>query len=587
MCAAEGSELSAVAGYCQDVLTGVRPANKYEILAVRRHVEDLKRQDTEGFPYRFDEEKALRVIRFVEKLPHVKGHWAALRGKNANIQLEGWQKFIVANLFGWVHVETGLRKYRIAYVCVPRKNGKSILAAAIALYMLVADGEYGAEVYCGATTERQAWEVFRPAKKMALRTPGMAKRFGLSVHAKRLERDTVGRKRMPDNSVIPIMPDGSRFEPVIGKPGDGASPSCAILDEVHEHPDDELYDTMLTGMGARMHALLALITTAGSTISGPCFATQSDVQDMLDGVPNKQNHELFGIIYTVDKEDIESNSWHTEQCLIKANPNYGISVGPDFLKARVREALSSPRKQNIVKTKHFNIWVTAKAAWLNMLDWNACEDRDLKEENFVGEEAALGADLSSTDDLTAMVKCFRRDIDGLDHYYFFGRYYCTEYKAQEIADYSGWVHEGYLYETAGNSIDYELIEDHAGEDVEKYLIPECYFDPHGAEHLAQRLHQQHDIEAVKVAQNYTNFSAPMRDFERLLKLGRIHHDGNPCLTWMIGNVVAQQTADGKMTRPVKENSESKIDGAVAALMAFLKAYQPEVDDGSDQTFVEI
>ncbi|TNE83295.1 MAG: terminase large subunit [Gammaproteobacteria bacterium] len=580
-------ELQAVTDYGQDVLTGVRPANKYEILAIQRHVDDLARQNTEAFPYVFDDEKARRAIQFIEKLPHVKGHWAALRGKAANIHLEGWQRFIIAMLFGWVHAETGLRKYRIAYICVPRKNGKSILAAAIGLYMLVADGEYGAEVYCGATSEKQAWEVFRPALKMVHRTPALQKRFGLSAHAKRLERDGIGRKRLPDNSIEPVMPDGSRFEPVIGKPGDGASPSCAILDEVHEHDDDVLYDTMLTGMGARLHALLLMITTAGSSINGPCYATQCDVQDMLDGKASKQNDELFGIIYTVDKEDIESGAWQTEQALIKANPNYGISVGPDFLKARIREAVTSPRKQNITKTKHLNIWVTAKAAWLNMLEWNACADPSLKMDDFAGESAALGADLSSTDDLTATVKCFRREVDGLDHYYFFGRYYCTEFKAQEIPMYSGWVHEGYLCETDGNSIDYQLIEDHVAEDAEKFVIEQCFFDPHGASHLAQRLEQQCQIEAVKVAQNYTNYSAPMRDFERLLKLGRIHHDGNPCLTWMMGNVVAKQTEDGKMMRPIKENPESKIDGAVALLTAFIKAYEPEVDDGSDQTFVEI
>ena len=575
----ERDHLADINNYCQDVITGIRPANKFEILAVQRHLDDLNRQATDDFPYVFDSSKAQRVIDFIEKLPHVKGHWAAVRGSANQIRLEGWQKFIVGNLFGWMHVETGLRKYRQGYVCVSRKNGKSVIASGIALYMLCADDEYGAEVYCGATTEKQAWEVFRPAKQMVTRTPGLAKRFGLSVHAKKIERDTVGRKRMPDNSVIPVMPDESRFEPVIGKPGDGASPSCAILDEVHEHDSDDLYDTMLTGMGARLQGMLLMITTAGSNITGPCYAIQKDVESCLEGT--KLNDELFGIIYTVDIEDIEGNNWTTEQALIKANPNYGVSVGPDFLKSRQREAMQSPRKQNTFKTKHLDIWVTAKSAWLNMLDWNKGGESTLRAQDFVGEVAYLGADLSSTDDLTAMVKCFRRQLNGVDHYYFLGRYYCTEFKVNEKPEYSEWVHGGHLIQTDGNSIDYSLIEDHVGEDVESFLIPECYFDPHGAEHLAQRMEQLHSIEAVKVQQTYTNFSAPMRDFERLLKEGRIHHDGNPCLSWMFGNVVAKTTEDGKMMRPIKESADSKIDGPVAALMAFIKAYQPELSDDSE------
>lgn len=568
--------LGDVNNYCQDVLTGIRPANKFEILAVQRHVQDLERQNSEGFPYVFDEAKALRVVGFIEKLPHVKGHWAAVRGTANQIRLQGWQKFIIVSIFGWVHAETAMRKYRQAYICVSRKNGKSVIASGIGLYMLCADGEYGAEVYCGATTEKQAWEVFRPAKQMVDRTPGLGRRFGLTVHAKKIERDKVGRQRLSDNSQVPVAPDASRFEPVIGKPGDGASPSCAILDEVHEHDSDDLYDTMLTGMGARQQGLLLMITTAGSNITGPCFSLQKEVEDCLVGT--KPNEELFGIIYTVDKEDLEENNWTTEEALIKANPNYGVSVGPDFLKSRQREAMQSPRKQNTFKTKHLDIWVTAKSSWLNMIDWNRGADVSLRVEGFVGDLAYMGADLSSTDDLTAMVKCFRRTIEGVDHYYFFGRYYCTEYKVNENPQYSEWVHDGFLIQSDGNSIDYSLIEDHAELDVEQFLIPECYFDPHGAEHLAQRLQQLHGIEAVKVQQTYTNFSAPMRDFERLLKEGRIHHDGNPCLAWMFGNVVAKQTEDGKMMRPIKENADSKIDGAVATLMAFIKAYQPELND---------
>ncbi|MEZ0155249.1 MAG: terminase large subunit [Candidatus Reddybacter sp.] len=559
--------LAQIDTYCAAVQSGEKPACKWERLAVQRHLDDLASQGE----YVFDEQKACRAVRFIQRLPHVKGHFAAAKGPARFIYLEPWQKFIIASIFGWINSGTRLRKYRVAYICVPRKNGKSILAAGIALYMLMADGEYGAEVYCGATTEKQAWEVFRPAREMVRRTPGIAKRFGVSVHAKRLECDTTTRARTAD---------GSRFEPVIGKPGDGSSPSCAVLDEVHEHEDDDLYDTMLTGMGARLQGLMLLITTAGSNTAGPCYAQQKELEAVLQGTVD--NPELFGIIYSIDTGD----DWTTEQALIKANPNYGVSVGPDFLKARVRDAINSARKQNIVKTKHFNIWVTAKEAWLNIEDWNKQADPNLLPGDFESEDATLGIDLSTTDDLTAAVKCFRREIKGEDHYYIFGRYYCTEEKINENPHYQQWVYDGHLNQTDGARIDYGLVEEHIDQDAGSFVINECYYDRHGAEHLAQNIQADSEIEAIEVAQTYGNFSAPMRDFEGLLKAGRIHHDGNPCLTWMMGNVVAKTTLDGKMTRPVKENRASKIDGAVAALMAFLKLYSPD-DDGEDsQDFVE-
>lgn len=561
--------LQDIQSYIDAVLSGDRPACKWEKLAVQRHVNDLARQDDPSFPYRYDETKAQRPINFGELFPHVKGKWAAQVGKQNRIKLEPWQKFNFAMIFGWVHKSSGFRRFRIIYLCVPRKNAKSVKAAIIGLFMLVEDGEFGAEVYCGATSEKQAWEVFRPAQKMAEKQASFRRSYGVNSHAKRLECDAHGTKALADGRKR--LADGSRFEPVIGKPGDGASPSCAILDEVHEHPDDTLYDTMITGMGAREQPLLLMITTAGSNTAGPCYSSQKEVERMLEG---EENDELYGMIYTVD--DVEKE-WMTDEGIIKANPNVGISVDMEFLKARVRDAIRSPRKRSIVMTKHFNIWVTGKNAWLNMLDWARAGDATLQQENFLGETAKLGLDLSESDDLTAAVKCFRRSVDGVDHYYFFGRYYTTEAKAAEHEHYAGWIHDGYLIACDGDYIDTEDVEDDVKHDATLYMIPQAFYDPFGAADLALRLQKHHDIEAVKFGQNYTNFSAPMRDFERLLKAGRIHHDGNPCLTWMFGNVVSKETEDGKMTRPVKEGKDNKIDGAVAALMAFTAAYRPDED----------
>lgn len=560
--------------YCNDVITFVRPASKKEIQAIKRHLRDLDRQNTPGFPYVFDVKKAEKIINFGELFPHVKGKWARSIGLSNRIKFQPWQKFILASIFGWVHVKTGLRKHRIAYVCIPRKAGKSVLAAVIGLYMLTEDDEYGAEVYCGATSEKQAWEVFRPALRMTEKQVNFRRAYGVTCHARRLETDTTGTKPLADGTKR--LADGSRFEPVIGKPGDGASPSCAILDEFHEHDDDVLYDTMLTGMGAREQPLLLAITTAGSNINGPCYLFQKDCEAMLAGSVD-DNPELFAIIYTIDTED----EMLTDEGLVKANPNIDISVGREFLQARVSDAINSPRKRGMVLTKHFNIWVHAKEQWLNMADWNACADPELNVNDFAGDTAHLGLDLSESDDLTAVVKCFKREIDGKDHYYFFGRYYATEEKVSQNNVYQEWVLGDHLIETQGSMIDYQEVEDHVKDDADNFAIPQCFFDPHGAANIAQRLEQSLQIEAIKVPQNFTIFSAPMRDFEGLLKEGRIHHDGNPCLTWMMSNVVAKQTDDGKMMRPVKEKREAKIDGAVALLLSFIAAHKPQEDDSLD------
>ena len=201
-------------GYVSDVLSGAVPAGKWVKLAAERHLRDLKASKSKDWPYKFDAAKAERACRFIELLPHVKGRWAA--GASKPLRLEPWQCFLTCSLFGWVNKKTVARRFRKARLYVSRKNGKSSWAAPVGLYMLCADGEPGAEVYSGATSEKQAWEVFGPAKEMAKRTPALVSQFGVTVNAKSLIR--VG--------------DMSKFEPVIGKPGDGSSPSCAILEPV-------------------------------------------------------------------------------------------------------------------------------------------------------------------------------------------------------------------------------------------------------------------------------------------------------------------------------------------------------------------
>lgn len=540
-------------GYAQAVVKGKIVACKWVKLACKKHLDELKASRRRVFPYYFDPDAANKVCTFLSLMPHTKGKWAR---KRETITLEPWQCFAFCVLFGWKIKKNDRRRYRKAYFAVPRKNGKSIIGSGIGLFMFAADGEFGAEVYSGATTEAQAWEVFRPAKQMLERTPQLQQALGAEVWAKAL-----------------LSPaDGSRFEPVIGKPGDGASPSCAIVDEYHEHDTSDLVDTMETGMGAREQPLLLMITTAGFNIAGPCFDQEQDAKKVLDGVLD--DPELFALIYTIDDGD----DWTSPAVLRKANPNFGISVDEDFLLAQQRQATQSASKQTRFKTKHLNIWCSAKSAWLNMLEWNKCADLGLRPEQFRGERCYITLDLASRSDVCVIMLMFVREIEGKQHFYLFGHYYLPEHAIENDPKnsnaYRKWVIEGFLQQHDGAEIDFDLIEEDTLELIGHYGPEEVVFDPFRAAQLEQRLTKR-GITAVEVGQTVKNLSLPMKEFESAIKAGRVHHDGNPLLTWMASNVVAKLDAKDNIY-PRKEKPEQKIDGPVAAIMGIARAISGEV-----------
>lgn len=278
--------------YAFDVVKGKIPNCQNIILACQRQLDDL---DRDNFKYEFDPHKAERVVRFIERLPHTKGKWMR-EGKC--LELEPWQKFAICCVFGWVDKQTGFRRFREADIYVPRKNGKSALAAGIAVYMFCADDEPGSEVYCGATNEKQAFEVFKPAKIMVNKRPALKQHFDIEVNARNLS----------------ITGDGSKFEPVIGTPGDGSSPHCWIVDEYHEHSDSSQVDTAVTGMGAREQPLLLVITTAGTDTSSPCYDRMRDLEKILAGTETGADTEKrFGLLYGIDKDD----DWMSQAILLK------------------------------------------------------------------------------------------------------------------------------------------------------------------------------------------------------------------------------------------------------------------------------
>lgn len=544
--------------YARDVVSGKIPSCKLVYLACKKHLDELAEQKKKSFAFKFSEAEAERVCEFIELLPHTKGKWAS---KRETITLEPWQCFLFCCLFGWLRKKCGMRRFRKAYIKVPRKNGKSIVAAGAGLFMFAADGEFGAEVYSGATTEKQAWEVFRPAKQMMERTPELSEALAAEVWAKAL--------------LVPS--DGSKFEPVVGKPGDGASPSCAIVDEYHEHDTSDLVDTMESGMGAREQPLVLIITTAGYNIAGPCYEQEQESIKALTGVDGFQNDELFSLMYGIDEGD---DPWSIE-ALYKANPNIGVSVFLDFLIAQQQQARQSAAKQVRFLTKHLNKWCSAKAAWMNLDLWNACADYTLRPEQFEGCDAWVALDLASTSDICVVMLLFRKIIDGKAHYYLFGRYFLPENEVENNPKnhnaYKKWVIEGFLEQHEGAEIEYDLVRECVEELIEKFHPREIAFDPWRAAHMAQQL-MKDGAEMIEFRQLVQTMSLPMKEFESAVKAGRLHHDGNPVLTWMVSNVVAKLDKKDNIY-PNKEKNENKIDGVVAGIMAIARAMaDEEVDD---------
>ncbi len=526
--------------YIQGVLSGEILACKWIKLACQRQVDDLARTD---WQYVYDAAKGDRICKFIELFKHTKGEWAS---KRENIHLEDWQCFVLTTIFGWVHRDTGKRRFRKAMVVVSRKNGKSLISAGVGLYMLAADGESGAEVYCGATSEKQAWEVFRPAKLMAAQNAAFLRQFGVAVNA----------------SNINVLKNASRFEPLIGNPGDGSSPHLAILDEYHEHQTPNAHDTMVTGMGARSHPMMFIITTAGDNLAGPCYDEIITMRKIMDKVIT--GDDRFYAEWTADPEV----DWQTEEALIMANPNIDISVSGEFLRTRQKEAIENARQQGIFRTKHLCHWVSSRSAYFNLQKWNDCADSSLDLADFEGKDCYLALDLASKVDISAKILLFPLP-EG--KFAVFGTYYLPEGTVETTSNnhYRGWVNAGQMVATDGDMIDMDRIEQDILDDCARFNVQEVVYDPFQATMLVTHL-QNEGVACVEYRATVQYMSEPTKNLDALVVAGKIIHDGDPVLTWMMSNVVCRVDAKDCIY-PVKERAENKIDGAIALIMALGRA----------------
>jgi phage terminase large subunit-like protein len=535
--------VSAVDGYAQDVVAGRRLAGKYHRLACARHLRDRARQPTRAFPYYFDPTRAARFFRFAEALTHYKGKWAG-----EPIRLQRHQQFRLGSVFGWLHRETGLRRFRTSYTEIPRKNGKSLEAALVALYVSFFDGEAGAEGYCVATKREQAKLVYNDAKRL-VRHSGLRYRIeGGFAKQGALVREAT------DSKLEALGADSDST--------DGLNPNLVVFDEFHAQKVRDMIDVMETALGARQQPLMYQITTAGQDLRTPCGDQHHYACQILDQV--LRDDTFFAFIAHADKDDppFEERTWR------KANPNYGVSVNPAEMKALARKAQHMPPAAAAFKQKRLNLWVLAGETWLSIEGWQAGQSQ-WDAAALAGKACWIGIDMSSKLDLTAVVCLFPPD-DDCPRWRVLARCLTPEDTLddrahRDRAPYRGWVERGWLETNPGKRIDQNVVLDWVNDANARYQVLAIGVDPWNAGNLVQTLNDGGFL-AVEVPQTFNQMSQPSKEFEADVLEGLVDSGGNELLQWCVSNAVAQM--DGKENiYPTKRKSRGRIDPVVATVIA--------------------
>ncbi|MFN0055972.1 MAG: terminase large subunit [Planctomycetales bacterium] len=510
--------------------------------------------------YTFSELHAGRAVRFFEtQLKYVEG---AKAGKP--FLLEPWQRQIVRDLFGWLR-EDGTRRYRLAYVEVPRKNGKSTFAAGIALYLLLADGEKRPQVYSCAGDRAQASIVFNAAREM-VETGGKFVR---------------GKSLLRQYKILNTQ-DSGWYEATSaeGYTAHGRSPSGIIFDELHTQPNRQLWDAMLSGRGAREQPLVIAITTAGHDRSSICWEMHQRSKAAIenpDGDPT-----FYGVIYGAEPDE----DWTSEEVWRKANPNLGVSVSLEFLREECTAAQANPEHENVFRNLYLDQWTQQAIRWIQMAAWDACAE-PLRLEDFEGCDCFAALDLASTRDVNALTMLFRRD----GTYYAFPVFWVPEDShgdrtKQDRRQVINWAAKGLIRTTPGNVTDYQTIADDILELGERFTIRKLGYDPWGPARAFAQIIEASGFpvtDLVEFRQTIGNFTAPCKELIRLISSGQLRHGGDPVLRWMAENVAIRRDANDNI-RPDKENSADKIDGIVALIMALGLWFTTE--DDFDRSFDE-
>lgn len=579
--------IGIAADYQAGVLSGAIEACKWVRLACERNRRDLDRQDTPDFPFHFDPKAAERICRFAELLPYVSGRgFAEIVGRDEDdvpiwktIELQPWQCWLLTTLYGWLNAK-GLRRFRVALVLVPRKNTKSTLGAIMALYGLTEEGEPGAQCYSAATTRDQAKAVAEIAWEMAKRSPRFREHYGV-----RMGSETTKSLSVPGTA--------SKFAPLSADANslDGLNISLVIVDELHAHKTPAVWNVLDTATGARVQPLIVAITTAGVDVGGICHQKMGYLEKVLDGVATDE--AFFGINYAIDPgDDIRLVSVQR-----KANPNFGISVQPDDMARKIAEAQHSTAALNNILTKHFNVWIRTESAWMTRTLWQTCAKLGLTIDDLKAFPCWIGVDLAEVRDIAALVALFKISQD---EYAVIGRFYLPKATIDRspIAEMSGWVRDGFLIETDGDQADFGRIQ----ADIVAWcdLMPhvqEIDFDRALAAQMQQELKKIFEprmgVDAagrfiITVPQRTEEMDPAMKKTERLVLAGKLQHDGNPVMGWMISNVVTLRSETSDEIRPSKaggKDSPNKIDGPVAMFTALSQAMKADVREPEYQVLI--
>jgi phage terminase large subunit-like protein len=528
--------MNEIDAYARSVVAGKVPAGKYHRLACERHLRDRARENNPEFPYRFDYAKAERFFKFAAQLRHYKGEWAGSR-----IVLQPYQRFRLGSLFAWTHTKTGLRRFRTAYNEIPRKNGKSLEAAVVALYVTFFDGEPGAEGYTIATKRDQAKIVWRDAKKLVL-SSGLRQR--ITVLAANLHLEARSQK---------LEPLGADADST-----DGLNPHLIITDEFHKHKTRDLIDVMETATGARRQPLHFQITTAGDDPVSPCGDQHDYACKILEGV--LEDETFFAFIAHAD----EGDPWADESTWIKANPNWNVSIKPDDLRALARKALGIPAAAATFQQKRLNIWLNATAPCLSLDGWRAGQS-EWAEDEMQGQECFVGIDLASKLDLTSLSYVFP-PTEARPTWRVIQRIWTPgetlpDRVHRDRAPYDVWVQQGWLRAVPGKKLDHEVIREEILAGQKRFRIKQIGFDPWHADDPIRRLTTLDGFDetaVIEVAQTFQGLSAACARVQADVMAGLVDARGCPVTAWAASNTVPQY--DGKENILFsKKRSRGRID----------------------------
>ena len=503
----------------------------------------------------YDKQKADFAVNFIECLSHTKGVWA---GKP--FELLPWQEQIIRDLFGIVK-KNGYRQFNTAYIEVPKKNGKSELAAALALLLTCGDFEERAEVYGCAADRQQASIVFEVAADMVRLCPALNRRVKINTSTKRMIY-------LPTNSIYQVLSADAYTK-------HGFNCHGVVFDELHTQPNRQLFDVMTKGSGdARMQPLYFLITTAGTDTKSICYEQHQKALDIMAG--KKKDATFYPVIYGADQQD----DWTDPKVWKKANPSLGYTIPLEKVKAACESAKQNPTEENAFRQLRLNQWVKQAVRWMPMDKWRLC-NTPVDMEGLEGRVCYGGLDLSSTTDISAFVLVFppvdENDVYSVLPYFWIPEDNLALRVLRDHVNYDVWQRQGYIEATEGNVIYYKYIERAIQALGERYNIREIAFDRWGAVQMVQNLEEM-GFTVVPFGQGFRDMSPPTKELMRLVLGGQIAHGGHPVLDWMMDNVYVRSDPAGNIKMD-KERSTEKIDGAVAMVMALDRA----IRNGNDSS----